>query len=469
MASPLAGLGSSLDINSMISQLMAVERAPIDNLSRRSQKYQAELSAYGSVKGALAGVQSAAEALSAQLAEPPANAGSSNPAAASGVARAGVAASSHALEVHALARAGKLYSKAYASSAATVGGGTLLIEFGRTAGSAFTPASPARAITLEIPAASSLADVRDAVNGSASSVSAAIVNDGAGERLVLTAAEPGAGSSFRITVTDADGEDGDDEGLSALAHDPAAEAGTGRNMFVAQEARDAEFTLDGLRMTRPSNTVADAAEGLTLSLSGTGSTLITVSPDSSAARGALDNLVKAYNAAVTTLKSLSSYDTTTRSGSVLLGEATVRSLQSELRGIVNGLYGDTADSRRTLSAVGVILQSDGLLAVNAQRYASAAAAAPAELARVIGGAATAFRQVSSRALSTDGPVAARTNGIQSSIRQLADQQTRIEARMSAIEARYRAQFSALESLVSTMTRTNDYLSAQFESLRNSNK
>lgn len=469
MASALAGLGSSMDINSMITQLMTVERVPLDNLAKRTQKFQSELSAFGTVKSSLASLQSAAETLAGQASNRPAAATSSDATTIAASAQSGAGKSTHAMEVHALAQAHKLYGASYAATDTALGAGTLKIEFGKTVNGTFTPASAEDTLSITIAEGKTgLTDIRDAINTANGGVSAAIVNDGAGYRLVLTASESGAAKGMRISVTDADGDNNDAAGLSALAYDPVAAAGSGRNLEVARAAQDAEFTLDGLRMTRPSNSVSDAVDNVTFTLNKTGSASISVAPDAAAARTALDNVVKAYNSAVSTLKNLTSYDATTRTGSVLLGESTVRNLQSQMRSIINGVYGNDTDSRRTLSSLGLALQTDGTLSVNNSRYTAALAAAPDQAERVISGAAKAMADMLDKALDTEGQLAARTSGIQSSIRQISDQQSRLEARMSAIEARYRSQFTALESLVSTMASTNSYLSSQFESLQNNN-
>lgn len=466
MASALAGLGSSMDINSLITQLMAVERAPIEKLATRAENYQSELSAYGSVKSVLGSLQSAAAALTAQATSRPATGASSDATVATVSAQAGAAKASYSLEVRTLAQAQKLYGESHATSAAGIGAGTITIEFGTYANGAFSTGDAAQTLNITIAQGkSSLADVRDAINAAGGGVSAAIVDDGSGKRLVLTSASTGAAQSMRISVSDNDGNDSDSSGLSALAYDPAADSGNGRNLQVAQAAQDADFTLDGLRMTRASNTIADVVDNVTIGLNKAGSTSLTVAPDTAAQRTALDNLVKTYNSAASTMKNLTSYNATTQTGSVLLGESTVRSLQTQLRSVVNGLYGNDGDVRRTLSAIGVSFQSDGTLAVDSTRYGNALSAAPAEVERVINASAKAMSAALDAALANDGVVSARTSGIQTSIKQLAEQQARMEDRMAAIEARYRAQFTALDSLVSSMTSTTEYLSTQFESMR----
>lgn len=468
MASTLAGLGSTMDINSLITQLMAVERVPIDNLAKRTQKYQSELSAYGSVKSTLSSLQSAASALAAQSTSRPATGTSSDTTVATVSAQAGAAKSSYSLEVRALAQAQKLYGASYAAGTAEIGSGSLTIEFGSYANGSFNVADAQKTLGITIaPGKSTLADVRDAINAAGGDVSAALVNDGSGKRLVLTSTSTGAAHSMRIRVSDADGNDTDSNGLSALAYDPAADAGGGRNLQVAQAAQDADFTLDGLPMTRASNTITDAIDNVTIGLSKPGSTNLSIAPDTAAQRSALDTLVKAYNSAVSTMKSLTSYDPVTKTGSILLGESTVRGLQAQIRSVINGVYGNAGDTRRSLSAIGVSMQSDGSLAVDSTRYSSALSAAPAEVERVMTAAATALSTALGTALANDdsGVINARTSGLQTTIKQLTDQQTRMEDRMTAIEARYRAQFTALDNLVSSTTATTNYLTTQFKSLQ----
>ena len=469
MASTLAGLGSTMDINSLITQLMAVERVPIDNLAKRTQKYQSELSAYGSVKSTLSSLQSAASALAAQATSRPATGTSSDTTVATVSAQAGATKSSYSLEVRALAQAQKLYGASHASNTDDIGTGTLTIEFGSYSNGTFNVADAQKTLSIAVPQGkSTLADVRDAINAAGGDVSAALVNDGSGKRLVLTSTSTGAAHSMRIRVADDDGGNTDASGLSALAYDPAADAGDGRNLQVAQAAQDAEFTLDGLPMTRASNTITDAIDNVTIGLSKTGSTSIAIAPDTAAQRTALDALVKAYNSAFSTMKNLTSYDAVTKTGSILLGESTVRGLQTQIRSVVNGVYGNAGDTRRSLSAIGVAIQSDGSLAVDSTRYGSALSAAPAEVERVMTAAAKALSTALGTALANDdsGVINARTSGLQTTIKQLTEQQTRMEDRMTEIEARYRAQFTALDSLVSSTTATTNYLTTQFKSLQN---
>ena len=124
MASALAGLGSGIDVNSLVSQLMAVEQKPMDALTRKQSAVQADISAYGQVRSVLASLQTAVQALSDPATQKAVTATSSD-ASALVSASAGTEAGTHALEITRLAQAHRLYSPALASASAAAGSGTL--------------------------------------------------------------------------------------------------------------------------------------------------------------------------------------------------------------------------------------------------------------------------------------------------------------------------------------------------------
>ena len=464
---PLAGLGSSIDVNSLVSGLMAVERIPLQSLSAKNAKYQANLSAFGTAKGALSGLQTASRALADAMSSIPATVNSSATAVATATALAGTTPANFSLSVQSLAQAHRIYSGALATADTVVGGGTLTIDRGSFDGSTFTANSDIAAVNITIPANATLNGVRDAINNADAGVTASVVNDGSGFRLVLGANDTGAAQGMRIRTTDDDGNNTDSAGLSQLAFDPEAAAGAGRNMTQARAGSDAAFTVDGLPMTRASNDVSDAIGGVSFKLVGIGDTLVGVSRDLSKMRSALDDLVKSYNSTSGTLKSQSSYDAASRSGGPLNGESSIRGALTQLRRTVTDNYGAVDDTYRTLSSLGVSIGSNGTLTVNSTKYEAAMGADPVAASAMIGEFAQKLTSTLDSALASDGAISSRTDGIQSAMKRLADQQARIEARMSAIETRYRAQFSALDTLLSRMNSTNSFLTSQLSSI-NSN-
>ena len=364
------GIGSGLDINDIVSKLMTTERAPLTRLDTKQAPLQAQLSAYGSLKSSLSALRDAANALAApeKFNAATARIGDADiiAANASGAATAGT----HSLEVQALARAHTLAALAQPSSATTIGSGSITLQLGTYAGGAFTanPDRPSRTIIIA-PGQSSLAGVRDAINAAGAGVTASIVNDGTGYRLALTS-QSGAANAMRITVADDDGNNTDAAGLSLLAFD--ATTGGSSNLEEKIAARDATIVVDGITVTRSSNTVSDALEGVTLSLAKEGETTLTVTRDSSGALGAVQGFVKAYNELQKLMKAASGYDADTKQGGILLGDATLRGIQSALRAaLTRPLAG--AGNATTLGAAGISFQRDGTLNLDTAKLTAALA------------------------------------------------------------------------------------------------
>lgn len=464
MPSPLAGLGSNIDINTLVAGLMEVERTPIRALAAKTAKYQANLSAFGTAKSALSTLQTASRALADAMRSIPAALTVSAPAVASATAAAGTTPANIGLSVQSLAQAHRIYSGAFATADTVVGGGSLSIELGTFASATFTINPDITAVNITIPANSTLTGVRDAINNADAGVTASVVNDGTGFRLVLGADDTGAARSLRVLATDDDGNDTDAAGLSQMAFDPAGSAGAGRNMTQARAAADAVFSVDGLPMTRASNDVADAVGGVTFKLTGIGDTNINVSRDLTKMRAALDELVKAYNSATGTLKSQSSYDAASRSGGPLNGESSIRGVLANLRKTISTQFGVAGDPFRTLSALGVSVERSGNLAVNNAKYEAAMGSDPVAASAMLGEFAAALGTTLGAALDSNGTISARTDGLQVAIERNNDQQERLEARLATVEARYRAQFTALDELMSRMTATNSFLTSQLSSI-----
>jgi flagellar hook-associated protein 2 len=375
------GIGSGLDVQGIVDKLMTVERAPLDQLTTKETTVQSQVSAYGSLKSSLATLQTAVQALATPTPFRSMNATAGDMSVVSVATADGAKPGRYSLEVSQLAQNQKLVSAGYAATSDTVGSGSLTFTFGTFASGTFTPNATAGARTVTIASGqSSLAGIRDAVNAANIGVTATILNDGSanGQRLVFTSNNPGADQSLSVSVADDDGNGTDANGLSALAYDPAATAGAGKNLTQTVAAQDALFTLDGLSMRSSSNTVANAVAGLTLTLGKTnvGSpTAINVSQNIGPAGAAVAAFVKAYNDLDTTIDNLTKYDAVNKKASILTGDSTVRLVQTQLRSLVGGMVSGSG-SLTTLSQIGITTQSDGTLAFDSAKFNTAFAADP---------------------------------------------------------------------------------------------
>ncbi len=360
-----AGLGSGLDVNGLVTQLMQLERRPIAALQARRTGEQAKLSAFGKVTSAVSALESALAKLSSESSLRKPAAASSDATVATASAASNASAGAYAIQVQSLAQQHKLATGAFSAATETLGSGTLTIEYGTYADGIFTPAAGKTPDSIAIDSVTgTLSGIRDALNAAGIGVSASIIHDGTGYRLALASRESGAGNSLRITVSDDDGNSTDTNGLSRLAFDPAASAGSGRNLTETVAAKDALVTVDGISISNPSNVFQRAIEGVTLTVSKVGSTSLTVAQDAAGTRTAIESFVTAYNDLNKTLRTLTDYDAEAKRGGALLGDGAVRNLQSNLRSAlassISGLPGGVA----TLSDIGVSFASDGSLAVN---------------------------------------------------------------------------------------------------------
>lgn len=373
------GMGSNLDVNTIVSQLMAAERRPLALLDQREATYQAKLSAYGALKGALSSFQTAMEGLADASKFNAATATVGDTSVLTATANGKAATGSYSVEVQQLAQQQKIRSEGFSGTGSVVGSGTLTIQYGTydSGANTFTlnDAKAAKTITID-PSNNTLAGVRDAINAANAGVGATIINDGTSDRLVLTVKDTGAASSVRITASDDDGNNFDSAGLSQLAFDPAAAASSGKNLTQVQAAQDARLHIDGIDISKPSNIISDAIEGVTLNLlkSSPGSaTTLTVGRDSDGVKGSVETFVKAFNSLSQTLASLSSYNAASGKGAILQGDSATLSIQRWLRATVSASVGtsDGQGNLTSLSQIGVSFQKDGSLALDSTRFQAA--------------------------------------------------------------------------------------------------
>ncbi len=373
-----AGIGSGLDINGIIGQLMAVERQPLAALDQKEAKYQTKLSAYGTLKGAMSSFQSAMSDLSTLSKFQSVKTSVADATILSASASSSAVPGSYSIEVTQLAQSHKIASAGFTNTTDTVGSGTLTIQFGTWNGTSF--AANADKATQSVTIASSqnsLAGIRDAINAANVGVTASIVNDGAtaGNKLVFTSNDTGAANSLKITVTDDDGNNTNNSGLSQLAYDPAGSAGSGKNLTQTASALNATFTMNGISISKASNAVDDVIEGVTLTLlkvsAASTPTTLTVSRDTGAVQSSVEAFVKAYNDLRKTVTDLTAYDADTKQASVLQGDAAARSILTQVRRTLStaltGLNGAYTD----LSQVGVSFKSDGTLSLDSTKLQSA--------------------------------------------------------------------------------------------------
>lgn len=470
-----ATTSTNIDVNSIVSQLMTVERQPITKLNSKEASYQAKLSAYGSVKSAVSSFQTALQGLNSTSFQK-LTATSSDSTVASASATTSAVAGSYSLEVTALAQSQKLIAAGQTASDAAIGSGTattISFDFGTISGGTFNSTSgtytgasfasngsTVQTITIDS-SNNTLQGIRDAINSAQIGISATIVNDGSGTpyRLALSSNNSGVSNSIKIST------DGADASIDALlAHDPA---GT-QSLAQTVTAQNAALKLNGVSISKSSNTITDAIQGVTLTLGKvtTAPISLNVAHDTAGISASVTAFVKAYNDLATTFKNLSAYNATTKTGATLQGDTTVRNLQYQLRSLLSASVSG-AGSLTTLSNIGVSFQSDGTLAINQSKLDTAVSTNFSNISALFTsstGYATTLNDWAGQVLAGDGPIASRTEGIGRSIKDIGTRRAELEARMVSIERRYRTQFTNLDTMLSSMNQTSTYLSQQLAKL-----
>ena len=379
-----AGIGSGLDIEGIISSLMAAERLPLNKVSTERTAINTKISIYGIIKNSFADLKTATDKLTNLSNLNPLKASSSDDKIVSATASAANAKGSYSIEVSQLAKAQSVATLGVATADTVVGTGSLTITLGSydSNTNTFTDNADKTPVTINIGAGQqTLEGVRQAINEADAGVTASIVNDGAGSRLVLTSKDTGAVNGFKLEVADDDGNNTNVAGLSRLAYDPTALAGSGKNADTLQVAQNANFTINNLPVSKASNTVSDAVEGLTLNLKAVTTTPINleVGLDDAALKTTLDGFVTAYNKIRGNLKDQQQKDAT------LSKETTPSSLE---RGLRNILREQVAQYGIGLSDIGLSFDKDGVLSLNKSKLDTAVAADPAILEKVFSNTAT---------------------------------------------------------------------------------
>lgn len=373
------GLGSGLDINGIVSKIMAVESQPLQNLDTKEANYQAKLASYGHVRSALSAFQAAVSGLRSASTFQSVSATPADSSVYTASASSTAVPGNYSIEVVQLAQSEKLASGAFSTVNDVVGSGTLSFQFGTDNGAGgFTVNSAKAAQSVTIDSSNdTLSGIRDAINAANIGVSATIINDGTGYKLSMTSTDSGAANSLKITVNgDSDGNDVDNAGLSQLAYDPAGSAGNGKNLTQTVAAQDAILNVDGINgITKSSNTVTDVIQGVTLNLlsqSASGvSTTLTVANDTGAVQNSVQNFVKAYNDLNATLSNATAYDAKTKQAGVLQGDSSILSLQRQLRSMLTSNIDGLNGSYKLLSDIGVGFQLDGTLALDSSKLQNA--------------------------------------------------------------------------------------------------
>jgi flagellar hook-associated protein 2 len=469
------GIGSGIDINTMVSQLVALERRPLEQMRAEASRLQTQVSSFGKMQSLMATLQDAANALASNTLWARSTATSSDDTRVSPVGGGNAAPGNYAVSVSALAAPQTLASaSAFGAAADLVGAGTLTIELGTwDAGTtAFTPKAGGSAVSVTVSETDTLLTLRDKINAAGAGVQASIVSDASGARLALRSSASGVDNGFRIAAGDVDGNDLDAAGLSRLAFDPPA--GT-TGMLYAQAASNASASVNGIAVQTAGNELTDVIDGMTLRLRQTTGTPVdvAVAADREAIKTAITAFADAYNELARFVGEQTRYDAGAGRGGPLQGDSAATGLLSRMRALVGQASGASASLGR-LSDVGLELQRDGTLKINGAKLDDALTDLPElkkafanndPLAPADAGFARRFAALATQTLGIDGSLTTRSEGLKKLISVNSDKQQRLEDRVERFQERLVAQFTAMDANLSRLQALQSYVSQQLAALQ----
>lgn len=455
------GIGSGLDVSTIITQLMAIERKPLDSLESAEKTIQTQISEVGKIKGAMSKLRDLAAKLTSTSFWAQTTGKSSN-AAVSVTTGANATAANYSVQVTSLAAAQSIASPTFAASTSTLSAGTLHIELGAWGANqaSFTPKAGATAVDITVAADDTLASVRDKINAAGAGVTATILTDSTGARLMLRSNATGAENAFRTTVSPTGGA------LDGLGYDPSAGV---NGATRAQTAADAVATIDGLAVRSTTNTLTEVVDGVTMTLNSvtTSAATVSITPDTETIKTTLKDFAKAYSDLTSLIATDTKYDATNKKAGPLQGDSAITGLLNRLRGVL-GLTSGASASFARLSDIGFEQQRDGTLTVNATRLDNAvnnlaqlkAAFSANDADASLDGFATRFRELADEVLGAEGALSTRAQGLADKLERNQDSQDKLEDRLSQTQARLEKQYSELDAKLGALNSLSAYVTQQ---------
>lgn len=469
MAISSPGVGSGLDVNSIVTQLVAIEKQPLKTLQTQANTLQTQLSKYGTIQSQVSALQDAATALATASNWSAQAATSSNTSVVTVAANSTASSTQFGLEISRLAQAQTTASRSLASGASIGSGngsGVLTIQLGSWGSDGAGPfvAGSSAAVTINVNETDSYAAIASAINAKNAGVKATVLKSGNTERLSLQSTTTGSDAGFSIS---SDGGFAALDSLSFTALTNGAESASG--MEASQSGLNAKFKINGVAVESATNTVSNVVPGVTLNLLQTtaaGSPAqIVVSQDTAAIQKKIQAFADAYTALNKTLTDSTKYVPGGVSG-ILQGDSTTVGLQTVLRRTISSSSVGSTFTR--LSEIGLEQQTDGSLTLNATKL-TAAMSDMGNLQNLFtannsnsatNGFALKLRDFAKGLLASDGTVSTKEQALQGAINRNGDEQDRVNSRAASVEKQLRAQYSALDAQMAKMSSLSSYVTAQ---------
>ena len=476
-----AGIGSGLDVKSIITSLMAVESQPLQLLQDKASTVNTEISAVGQIQSLTSALSDKAHKLSStSLWTQTTSSTSDSTVVTTDTAGGTAAAGDYQVSVQQLAQG---QTATLAAPAAALSAGSIVIQLGTYTTDTATPpnttfvAAGAASPAITIGAGdTSLASIRDKINAAGAGVSASIITDSSGSRLSLRSTTTGAINGFQITATEAVDDGNPATGLSALNFDGSTGA-VNSQLTLNQFAQDAKATVNGISVTSSTNKLSNVSDGLSLTLLKKSDTPVDVSvaTDTASMQKAITDFVSAYSAVQSYISQQTKYDSSTavaagtaRKDSPLQGDPSIIGFQNQLRSIVT-TTSTTSSMFSRLSDLGIAVQKDGTLSIANQTKLTSALSHPDELSKLFTtygttkentGIAVRFAALADNAVTVNGSLYSRADGLRGELSRNQKQQDDMQVHLDATQARLTEQYQKLDTTMSQMNALSSYVSQQ---------
>jgi flagellar hook-associated protein 2 len=453
----VSGPVTGINTESIVTALVNAEQAPKQSqINKQSQTSTAQLSSIGKIQAALDAFRGAMDNMTKDASIGGMTATASDSSISTVTLGAGASTGTYSLIVSQLATASKVASQTYAGGASTVINST-------ASATSLTLSQSGKNYSVNVPAGATLQQVRDSINSQYTSagLSANILTDSTGSRLVMTSTNTGAGTDITIG-----GDSGLQVGTSVLGGAP----------------QNAKYSIDGTAQESKSNNLTDAISGVSIKLTGVSAmssdgvnrvaSTISVSRSSDTLKSSVKGFVDTYNALVTAMNTETAVTTNadgTTTGSALTGDATMRNLQSALRSQLNALSG--SGTLKSLAQFGVNTdQKTGKLSIDDKMFSAAVLTNPTDIGGIFNGdnglLARMKSATDSYALSNTGILATRSTTLSSNLKDLQTQQDTLTARMAALKTSLTAKYTTMNNLVAQLTSQRTSVMTTLDSLNN---
>ncbi|NLD14556.1 MAG: flagellar filament capping protein FliD [Gammaproteobacteria bacterium] len=446
----ITGLGSGIDINSLVKSMVQAETAPKSTqLARLDKTAESKFSALGKLQSAVTTFQDALKDLNKASLYENIKATSSNGDALGVSAEKNALSGKYSVEVSQLAASSQIATQALAGDF-TATAGTLEIKLG---GADESP------VSVNIAEGATLTEMRDALNEQLKDkgISANIVNNPSTgkSQLVLTASETGSGKDIQIS-----GMLGDVD--------------FSQDIKTLQQAQNAKFKVDGLELESATNTVKDVIPDVEFTIKAKTDenkpVTVTVGEDKAGVKSQLKKFVDAYNEMMSVTKDLTRVTQVGEGKDPvvggLVGDSTVRNLVNGVRAELS-MRGSGSDGMRALADLGISMDKDGKLKIDDKKLDQVLDSGFDKVGGFLtgeGGLMTRLENRISAFAGKEGIIGVRQKSIESQRADITKQQEKLTLRAAQVEARLFKQFNAMDALVGQLSQTSSSLMASLSSL-----